>query len=53
VWNNRQGDLPLLVLEVTKTTIDKVSYGPNPLEGVVLVRGAEKLVAPVSRAASW
>jgi hypothetical protein len=53
VWNNKQGDLPLLYVESTKTTIDKASYDANPPEGVVLVRAGNKLVAPVSRAANW
>jgi hypothetical protein len=53
VWNNRQGDSPLLFVEATKTTIDKASYDSNPPEGVVLVRAGDKLVAPVSRAANW
>jgi hypothetical protein len=53
VWNNRQGDSPLLFVEATKTTIDRASYDPNPPEGVVLVRTGDKLVAPVSRAANW
>jgi hypothetical protein len=53
VWNNRQGDTPLLYVEATKTTIDKASYDPNPPEGVVVVRAGEKFVTPVSRAANW
>jgi hypothetical protein len=53
VWNNRQGDSPLLFVEATKTTIDKTSYDPNPCEGAVLVRAGDKLVAPVARAANW
>ncbi len=37
VWNNRQGDSPLLFVEATKTTIDNASYDPNSPEGVALV----------------
>jgi hypothetical protein len=53
VWNNRQGDTPLLFNDTTEKTIDKASYDPNPPEGVVLVRAGDKLVTPVSRAANW
>jgi hypothetical protein len=53
VWNNKQGDTPLLFRATDKTTIDNASYDPNPPEGVVLVRVGDKLVVPVSRAANW
>lgn len=52
VWNNKQGDSPLLYDAPSKQTIDKASYAPNPPEGVVLVRQGDML-APVARAASW
>lgn len=52
VWNNRQGDTPLLFREAARETVDKASYAPNPPEGVVLVRQGEHLVA-MARAASW
>jgi hypothetical protein len=53
VWNNRQGDSPLLWKEATKETIDKASYAPNPSEGAVLVRQGDQLVPSLSRAAGW
>lgn len=53
VWNNKQGDTPLLFYDVKKETIDSASYDPNPPEGVVLVRQGDKLVATVARAANW
>lgn len=52
VWNNKEGDSPLLFKEAAKETIDKTSYDPNPPEGAVLVRQGDKL-APVARAANW
>lgn len=52
VWNNKQGDTPLLFREAARETVDKASYGPNPPEGVVLVRQSDQLVAML-RAASW
>ena len=52
VWNNKQGDSPLLYKEADKQTIDKASYAPNPPEGAVLVRQGDQL-APVARAANW
>lgn len=53
IWNNKQGDTPLLFKAAEKLTIDQASYDPNPPEGVVLVRQGEKLVAALSRAANW
>ena len=53
IWNNKQGDTPLLFKAAEKLTIDQASYDANPPEGVVLVRAGNKLVAPVSRAAGW
>ena len=53
VWNNKQGDTPLLFRAAEKSTIDKASYDPNPPEGLVLVRHGDKLVAALSRAANW
>lgn len=53
VWNNKQGDTPLIFVEATKTTLDKTSYDPNPPEGLVLVRVGDKLTTPMSRAANW
>lgn len=53
VWNNKQGDSPLLFDEKARQTIDKASYAPNPPEGMVLVRQGEQLVPAFSRAASW
>ncbi len=44
VWNNREGDSPLLQNETTRQTIDRSSYAPNPPEGVVLVRQGDQLV---------
>jgi hypothetical protein len=53
VWNNKQGDTPLLYVEATKTTIDRASYDPHQPEGAVLLRIGDKLVVPVSRASNW
>jgi hypothetical protein len=53
VWNNKQGDSPLLYQDADKKTIDRASYAPNPPEGVVLVRPGDALVAAVARAANW
>ncbi|MEO8754635.1 MAG: hypothetical protein ABI624_18355 [Casimicrobiaceae bacterium] len=53
VWNNKQGDSPLLYVESTKQTIDQTSYAPNPPEGAVLVRQGDQLVTAVARAANW
>ena len=44
VWNNEQGDTPLLFKAATKTTVDRASYDPNPPEGAVLIRQGDKLV---------
>ena len=33
VWNNKQGDSPLLYKEAAKATIDKASYAPQPARG--------------------
>jgi len=52
VWNNREGDAPLLNYEPRNETIDTASYDPNPPEGAVLVRQGGKLVAR-ARAAGW
>jgi hypothetical protein len=52
VWNNKEGDAPLLHIEPRNETIDTASYDPNPPEGVVLLRQADKLVAR-ARAAGW
>ena len=52
VWNNREGDAPLLNFEPRNETIDTASYDPNPPEGVVLVRQGDKLAAR-ARAAGW
>jgi hypothetical protein len=52
VWNNREGDAPLLNFEPRNETIDTASYDPNPPEGTVLVRQGAKLVAG-ARAAGW
>ena len=53
VWNNQQGDSPLLFKSATKETLDTVSYAPNPPEGAVLVRQGNQLVPALSRAANW
>ena len=53
VWNNRQGDTPLLFNAAAKLTIDRASYDPNPPEGAALVRQGDKLVPSLSRAANW
>lgn len=53
VWNNEQGDMPLLFKAATKTTLDKASYDPNPAEGAILTRQGDKLVSSFARAASW
>ena len=52
VWNNKQGDSPLLYDAPMKQTVDKASYAPNPPESVVLVRQGDMLAA-VARAANW
>jgi hypothetical protein len=53
VWNNKQGDTPLLYKEAAKETVDKATYAPNPPEGAVLVRHGDQLVSGLARAASW
>ena len=53
VWNNKQGDAPLLFNDTKRETIDKASYAPNPPEGAVLARQNDRLVAAVARAANW
>lgn len=53
VWNNRRGDSARLKNEARNEEIDRASYGPNPPEGVILVRHGEFLIAPAARAASW
>lgn len=53
VWNNKEGDTPLLFNDVKKETIDRASYDPNAPEGAVLVRQGDKLVPSVARAANW
>ncbi len=53
VWNNKQGDSPLLFKGAAKETIDTASYAANPPEGEVLVRLGNQLVPGVARAASW
>jgi hypothetical protein len=45
VWNNREGDVPLLNFQPRNETIDTAAYDPRPPEGVVLVRQCTKLVA--------
>ncbi len=45
VWNNRQGDSPLLYDTPSKQTLDKASYSANPPEGVVLVRRGDMLAS--------
>jgi hypothetical protein len=45
-WNNKEGDAPLLWLPAAAAEIDRASYGPNPPEGVVLIRAGNHLVAP-------
>jgi hypothetical protein len=52
VWNNRQGDTPLLHNEPKNETIDSATYDPNPPEGAVLVRQGDRLVAQ-ARAVGW
>lgn len=54
VWNNKEGDTPMLFNDVRKEIVDKASYDPNPPEGAVLVRLGDKLTANVAaRAANW
>lgn len=53
VWNNKQGDRPLLYKEAAKETIDQAAYAPNPPEGFVLVRQGDQLVPGLGRAANW
>jgi len=53
VWNNKQGDTPLLYKKASKETIDKATYAPNPPEDAVLVRQGDYLVPGLARAASW
>lgn len=52
VWNNKEGDSPLLQNETKGETIDRTWYTPNPPEGAVLVRQGDQLAA-VARAANW
>src|ERR1700687_622473 len=51
VWNNREGDSPMLTDETTNSTIDRAIYAPYPPEGAVLVRQGDRLV-PLGLAAS-
>lgn len=44
VWNNRQGDSPMLYNAALRQEIDRASYDPQPPEGQVLVRAGNKLV---------
>jgi hypothetical protein len=44
VWNNRQGDSPLLFSPTLKQNIDQASYDPFPPEGQILIRSGSKLV---------
>lgn len=44
VWNNREGDTPLLWHDAQKVQIDAAAYDPNPPEGAVLVRVGDRLV---------
>ena len=44
VWNNLEGDTPLLWLPATSAEVDKASYDPSPPEGAVLVRFGAKLL---------
>jgi hypothetical protein len=53
VWNNAQGDSPLLFREAQKLTIDKAFYAANPPEGAALARQGDQLVPAFSRAANW
>jgi hypothetical protein len=53
VWNNEQGDTPLLFKAAATTTIDKASYDRNPPEGAILTRQGDKLVPSFARAANW
>lgn len=52
VWNNREGDEPLLFVGAKKETIDRATYDPQPPEGIVLVRYGNKLIA-AAQAAGW
>jgi hypothetical protein len=52
VWNNREGDQPLLNYEPTNQTIDTATYDANPPEGTVLVRQGTKLIA-AAKAVNW
>lgn len=52
VWNNREGDTPLLYNQQTHSTIDQASYDPFPPEGAVLVRQGTKFVLRAI-AAGW
>ena len=44
VWNNREGDTPILWVASSSPELDRASYDPNPAEGAVLVRFGMKLV---------
>lgn len=52
VWNNREGDTPLLHNDPKQETIDSASYDPNPPEGAVLIRQGDKLIGRAN-AAGW
>lgn len=47
VWNNREGDTPMLFDSTANQNIDQASYDPYPPEGQVLVRSGNKLVPAV------
>ena len=44
VWNNREGDTPLLWLAASSSEVDRAVYSPNPPEGAILIRVGDKLV---------
>lgn len=48
VWNNDRGDCSALRKDGETEHFDKVWYDPNPPEGVVLVRQADKFVTPTA-----
>lgn len=49
VWNNREGDTPLLWNDARKAEVDHASYDPNPPEGAILIRVGDRLVPASSR----
>lgn len=51
VWNNAEGDAPMLFDTQVNQQVDHASYDPYPPEGQVLYRSGNKLIAAKASAA--